>query len=164
MYNNLGGEKSTRKKINLLCSKRRNLLSFLRAIVSYCFYIRCGHQSDKNSLFFLLKKEVCIWKYETLSMVVLSSPQTPKGSTALSIAISPSGSAKQFFVAVRDRAFGAALQRGQRINTLLAGLLGLLLKSKRCFLWTLSPMGMMEVTKVFLVVDKTIVISTRHFT
>lgn len=113
MYNNLGGKKNTRKKINLLCSKCRNLLSFLRAFVSYCFCIRCGHQSDKNSLFFLLKKEVCIWKYETLSMVVLSSPQTPKGSTALSIAISPSGSARQFLVAVMRHGFRCSFAEGR---------------------------------------------------
>lgn len=134
----------------------------------------CVATSVSNRLLSILNGKVCMPKHKIMSRVVLSSPpQTPKGTTVVWVVMSQKASR---FLPCWDTVFGAGLQRttfafevlkyltrGQRTNASLIGLPGPPTESRWCLLWTFyESSGDDGCDWSILIVDKIIIISTRH--
>lgn len=134
----------------------------------------CVATSVSNRLLSILNGNVCMQKRKIMSRIVLSSPpQTPKGTTVVWVVMSQKASR---FLPCWDTVFGAGLQRttfafevlkyltrGQRTNASLIGLPGPPTESRWCLLWTFyESSGDDGCDWSILIVDKIIIISTRH--
>lgn len=72
----------------------------------------CVATSVSNRLFSILNGKVSMWRHKIMSRVVLSSPpQTPRGTTAAWVVVSPSGSSRESFLTMLWYRFWAGLQR-----------------------------------------------------